>query len=232
MLLASKTLDGSILQAHEAQSKEAQSQHLKMTAKRPEKKTDEVSSSVSNQHTPNKHLSNTRKNEKMAALRKKLKLQVLLSLRLSQMLARTKGRKKRLADKISMYSKRGNVSVIIENLHRAFDKGCLRGKSNTLKFLKNVPSNLTRSTHGKCYSKAAKCLYDALRIIGGPRSAWLLAYNLKGPSEYSQTRSCAKHKFNHKPLPPNAITFKHIAKMYEEIMKSKKMSGPVLVKNS
>ena len=116
-------------------------------------------------------------------MRVKFKAQRLENLRLAKKLIRTKAQKRKLTDKILEYSKRGDVIAIIENLNRAYEKGCLSPTSNTLTFIKDITANLSKSSKGKRYGTFSKGLYETLRIIGGPRSACLLAQHLVGPSE-------------------------------------------------
>ncbi len=183
-------------------------------------------------HTNNKYLSAAKVKTKLEVMRQKLKRQRLINFRLAQMLARSQSRKRTLVQKIRSESQRGDVSAIVENLHRAYSKGCLNGKSNTLKFLKDITANMTRCTHGKKYNTVTKSLYEALRIIGGPRAARLISQNLLGPSERSQTRTRSKHRFNHKPSAPNDDTFRYIADIYKDIKKKKNICGDILVQTA
>ena len=57
---------------------------------------------------------------------------------LAKRLARSKVRKQKLHAKIAAVTEQGDLSAVIEifNLNRAYEKGCLKGESNTLKFLR------------------------------------------------------------------------------------------------
>ena len=66
-------------------------------------------------------------------------------------------------------------------------------------------------------------------IIGGTRSTHLLAKNLMGPSNTTQSRSRAKHNFKCKPCLPAEENFQKLKEIYEQIKISRNITGPVLV---
>ena len=183
-------------------------------------------------HTKNEYLDNNARKKKLDHYRTKFKAQRLVNLRLAKQLATTQSRKRKLSSKIQEYANRGDVSAIIENLNRAFKQGCLSGTSKALKFIKDITSNMTRKRKGRRYGTLTKQLYDALRIIGGPRTTRLIAQNLLGPSDSTQRRSRAKHSFKYKPSLPCESHFQKAKDLYKQIMISRNITGPVLVETA
>ena len=182
--------------------------------------------------TKNSCLSNSDKERKLKHYRAKFKAQRLVNLRLAKKLATSKSRKKKLSTKIREHANRGDITAIIENLNRAYKQGCLTGTSRTLKFLKDITANMKKKVSGRRYGALSKQIYDALRIIGGPRSTRLIAQNLCGPSETTQRRSRSKHRYKYSPRTPGEADFKKLRDIYQQIMQSKQISGPVLVETA
>ena len=115
--------------------------------------------------TNNSHLSTKQARKKLTVMRAKLSTQRLINFRLAKKLAQTKAKKKGdFSAKIAEYTNRGDISAIVENLKRAFDKGCLAGRSNMIKFIRDITSNMCKVARGKRYSNATKSLYEAVRI--------------------------------------------------------------------
>ena len=131
--------------------------------------------SLSKHRSNNKYLPAASKIKKLNSLRSQNNTLRLHTHRLAMLLSRTKTRKRKLAVKLSEMAQRGDVSAIIENLNRSYEKGCLNGKSLVLKFMRDITENLRRKANGKRYNEASKNMYEALSIIGGPRSASLIA---------------------------------------------------------
>ena len=125
-------------------------------------------------------------------------------------------------------AKRGDVSAICYNLNRAYEKGCLSGKSKVLKFITNISENLRRKSKGHRYNSYTKQLYDSLKIIGGTRAATLLSHNLEGVSRATMIRSKKKHIIKYHPEKPSDKTFKHLSKIYLSIKREKNVTHPVL----
>lgn len=76
------------------------------------------------------------------------------------------------------------------------------------------------------------CFYEAIRIIGGPRSARLVAQNLYGPSDTKQRRVRAANIFNHHPSQPNDAQFAYVAEIYKNLMHQRNITGPVPVETA
>ena len=85
----------------------------------------------------------------------------------------------------------------------------------------DISANLSKTSKGKRYGDLTKNFYNALCIIGVPRSAHLMTHNLCGPGESTQKRSRTKHQFNHKPALPNDKHFEYLANIYTDIKSSK-----------
>ena len=180
----------------------------------------------------NRYLGTKDNLQKLRMYRKVCSEQKIKILNLSLRLARMRNVKQKLSDKISENAKLGDVSAICHNLNYAYEKGCLSGRSKILKFLQNISQNLCRKSKGQRYNGYTKELYDAVRIIGGPRTSVFLAKNLLGPSDNTQRRSKKHHTFKYYPCKPSERVFKHLAELYKSIKASKQISRDVLVETA
>lgn len=187
------------------------------------------SSDKSSQHKKSNHryLAPGKQKSVLASLRAKYRKLRIVNINLAIKLTRCKASKQRLVDKIKKSAQRGDISAICENLHRAYEKGCLQGKSRTIKFIKSITQNIQKEPKGRRYDTYTKQLYEALKILGGPRITKLLAQNLCGPSEHTVRRSSKKFCFG--PSVPLEKVFEHLSELYAEIKKKKGISGDVLV---
>lgn len=104
----------------------------------------------------NSYLTSEQKTSKLTVMRAKFRAQRLVNIRLAKRLAQVRARKQKLTQKIGENSKRGDVGAIIYNLNRAYEKGCLSSTSNTLKFMKDITANLSKSAKGRRYDKFTK----------------------------------------------------------------------------
>jgi hypothetical protein len=189
-------------------------------------------SSTTTNSVNNKYLNEKKVQSKLKRLRKTCKTQRLIIYRMALKLARSRAVNRKLTSKMRENCKRGDVSAICENLHRAYNKGCLTGKSKTLQFLKDISSNISKSGKGHRYGTFSRELFEAVRIVGGPRTARLLASNTCGPSDTTQKRAKRKNRFNFVPGPPSKQVFEHLAHMYGQIKSSVGVSGNVLVQTA
>lgn len=92
---------------------------------------------------------------------------------------------------------RGDVSAISYNLNLAYEKGMLKNKEITTKFLTTISNNLTVKPKGKRYDNFTNQFYEVLKIYGGPKIAKFVSANLEGPSGgkmKSLSRNCDQYQ--------------------------------------
>ena len=180
----------------------------------------------------NRYLKSEKKQEKFAMLRKKMRQQRLIIKRLSIKLSRSQKYKEKLKDRIKENSARGDISGICKNLHQAYDNGSLSGKTRVITFIKNISQNIAKDPRGRRHNEYTKHLYDAVSILGGPRTARFLSENLFGPSRATLHSHKVKSSFKYYPHRPNASIFQYLAKLYEDLKKKKNIEGNVLVETA
>ena len=140
----------------------------------------------------------------------------LQTLNLSKKLARAKGAKQKLTDKITEEGQRGDVSAITRTLHEAYERGLLRGKTNILTFIKTIVSNMRKKPKGKRYDKFTKTMFQVIKIWGGWRMAKFFAMNMGGPSEGTikritrQYNTPAEQGFQASTISRTLETYKHL----------------------
>lgn len=138
---------------------------------------------------------------------------------------------KSLSDVIKEQSSRGDVSAICSNLNKAYENGQLTDKTNTVKFLKTIASNMIHKPQGRRYDSFTKDLYEAIRIVGGPRSAAIMADNLSGPSDGTLKQYHRKGIMDVSTGQCDTL-MTNIAKVYQELMVNHGISYPVLAEQA
>ena len=182
--------------------------------------------------TNNRYLRSDKKGAKLTLMRKSLKRQRLIIKRLSFKVCCARCYREKLKDKIKENSARGDVSAICKNFQQAYDNGSLAGKSKVITFVKTVSQNIVRDPKGRRHSAFTKHLYNALSILGGPRTARFLAEKLCGSSASTLRLHKGKTHFLYYPGSPSLRVFSHLAKLYKNIKEKKKIVGDVLVETA
>lgn len=186
--------------------------------------------------TNNRYLSSAAKKDKLDRLRKNLRRQRLVIVRLSSRLARTRCAREKIRDKLRQNLDRGDISAICKQLQRCYDSGKITGTENIIKFIRNICDNLSRTSQGRRYTEYTKNLFEAIGIIGGMRTARFLSQNLLGPSRNTVKRNKQQYAYRCTPSafsgPGLDNTFQHLARLYTKLKSTKGITGNVLVQTA
>lgn len=101
----------------------------------------------------NTNLSSKQTIEKLKEYRHKTRRQRLMLFRLSLKLCRSQKRTSSIRNHLVEHSRRGDVSAITYNLHKAYEKGLLSDKSKLITFLSTITSNFCKKSKGKRYDE-------------------------------------------------------------------------------
>ena len=178
----------------------------------------------------NGNLTLQQKLKKLTCYRAMMKEQRLKILNLSKQVTRMKVSKQKLSSKIAENTKRGDVGAICYYLNQAYEKGLTSSKSKILKFMKNIAQNFNKKSPRYC--EITKKFYDAVRIVGGPRTSRLIASNLMGPSDETQRRSRKHFVIQYHPEGLSENTFQYAAEVYRALKDKYQIEGDVLVQTA
>ena len=96
--------------------------------------------------------------------------------------------------------------------------------------MKNIAQNFNRKLPRYC--EIAKKFYDAVRIVGGPRTSRLIASNLMGPSDETQRRSRKHFVIQYRPEGLSENMFQYAAEVYRALKDKYQIEGDVLVQTA
>ena len=102
---------------------------------------------------------------------------------LEQTALRLKLRVLSLKERLTEFSRRGDMKAICHQLTKAEEKGLLKEKRILMDTLETVSKNFNvKGKTGQRYKKSVKKFYESLLIMGGPRICNFVAISLEGPS--------------------------------------------------
>ena len=123
--------------------------------------------------------------EKVKVLREKNKVIEMKSsdlFLLEQKALRLKLRVRSLKERLTEFSRRGDMKAICHQLTKADEKGLLKEKRVLMDTLETVSKNFyVKGKTGQRYKRSVKQFYESLLIMDGPRECNFVAINLEGP---------------------------------------------------
>ena len=175
-------------------------------------------------------MTHSQKVSKLRHYREVCSMQKVKLLTLSKKITRMRSLKQKLGEKIGENAERGDISAIIHNLNLAYETGLLLEKGKLVKFIKNISQNFLRQSPR--YDLFTKQLYECIRIIGGPTTSRVLASNIEGPSDNTQSRHKREYQFDYYPEGVAERVFENLAKIYNKIKANKQIDGDLLVETA